>query len=304
MNPAADLDAGTRARIKALTQPPGVAWPTLALLAVCIAVTIASIAAGVTGTVPLWAAGAINAVCAYLLFSVIHDSIHRAISTNLQINDWCGRIAATFMSPGSTLGLFRWGHIQHHRYTSEPRDPDSWLHGGRAWTLPLRWSVIDFYYVVFAIRSGDHIARRYLPLALVGAAIAIALASALVAMGYWAELLMLWFIPTRLQAIFLGFTFFWLPHVPHDLTAAEDPYRATTVRLGHEWLLTPALQYHNYHLIHHLYPRTPFYNHLRVWRLLEPALRQHTLSIQHGFDIHPRRDAPETTDEQETAKVA
>lgn len=298
MNPATKLDTETCSQIKALTQPPQIAWPTVALLVACTAAISISVSTGVSGAIPLWVACIINTISVYLLFSVIHDSIHRSISSNHRINDWCGRIAATFMSPGSTLGLFRWGHIQHHRYTSGLRDPDSWLHGGRNWTLLLRWSVIDFYYLLFAIRSDDHIAKRYVRPALIGASAAMVLACVLLVMGYWAELLLLWFIPTRMQAVFLGFTFFWLPHVPHDFTAAEAPYRATTVRIGHEWLLTPIFQYHNYHLIHHLYPRTPFYNHLRVWRLLQPALRDQTLSIQYGFEISPRREKPGNTGKQ------
>lgn len=289
---AAGSDADTRQRLQALTQPPRVAWPTVILLAICVAVLATSVTMGVTRAIPLWVACAINTVIAYLLFSVIHDSIHRAVSTNIRINDWCGRIAATGMSPGTTLGLFRWGHIQHHRHTSGPGDPDNWLHDSRAWTLPLRWAVIDVYYLIFAIRSGDRVARRHVPPALIGAGITVALAAALLTMGYWAELLMLWLVPTRLQAVLLGFTFFWLPHVPHDVSAADDPYRATTIRQGFEWLLTPLLQYHNYHLIHHLYPRTPFYNNLRVWRLLEPELRQHTLAVQRGFRILPHPERP------------
>lgn len=294
MNPAANLDHETREELGRLTQPPPVAWPTVALLIVCAGAITASVAASVTRIIPLWAGLLINTTAVYLLFSVAHDSIHRAISSNLRINDWCGRIAATFMSPGSTLGLFRWSHIQHHRYTSGPGDPDNWLHGGRTWTLPLRWLVIDFYYLLYVIRSDDRIARRYLPSTLTGLGVAVVLALILWVLGYWPALLMLWLIPTRVQAIMLGFTFFWLPHVPHDVTGAEDPYRATTIRRGHEWLLTPLLQYHNYHLIHHLYPRTPFYNHLRVWRLLAPELQQHTLSVQQGFGIHPHREAPVT----------
>lgn len=60
-----------------------------------------------------------------------------------------------------------------------------------------------------------------------------------------------------------------------------------TVRLGWEWLLTPLLQYQNYHLLLHLHPSTPFYNNGRLWRLLEGDLRQHELAIQHGFAIRP-----------------
>ena len=85
----------------------------------------------------------------------------------------------------------------------------------------------------------------------------------------------------------LGFSFFWLPHVPHDTEQEKNFTGATSVRLGHEWLLGPALQCQNFHLIHHLFPMTPFYNNQKVWRLLEPQLRGKDLAIQHGFAIRP-----------------
>lgn len=288
------LSAAKQARARALAQPPAVAWPTVLLLAACLVGLAASDVAGVTRAIPLWAACAINTMIAYLLFSVIHDALHRAVSSHIGFNDWCGWLATTAMSPGTTLGLFRWGHIQHHRHTTGPRDPDNWLHGGRRWTLPLRWAVIDVYYLIYVIRHGDHIARRYLKSAFIGLAVLTAVAITLLAMGYWLELLMLWLLPTRLQSILLGFSFFWLPHVPHDVSARENRYRATTVRIGHEWLLTPVLQFHNYHLLHHLYPRAPFYNLIRLWRLLEPELRRQQLAIQHDFAIRPVIHRPQT----------
>ena len=109
----------------------------------------------------------------------------------------------------------------------------------------------------------------------------------LVAKGYGLQVLMLWFLPSRLILLTLGFSFFWLPHVPHDTTQEENFTRATTVRQGFEWFLGPVLQYQNYHLIHHLYPMTPFYNNYKVWQLLEPELRKKDLAIQHDFDIVP-----------------
>ena len=76
-------------------------------------------------------------------------------------------------------------------------------------------------------------------------------------------------------------------HYQTDEARYENFTKATTVRLGMEWLMAPLLQNHHVHLIHHLYPGTPFYNNGKVWRLIEPELRQRDLAIQHGAAIHP-----------------
>jgi beta-carotene hydroxylase len=281
--------------LKTLTQAPPLAWPTAAIFACAVCVIAGSDALALRGVLPLWLACVLNSLAGYSMFSVVHDSIHRAISSNTRLNDWFGRLALLAVSPMVTLGLFRWGHIQHHRFANGLRDPDRWLHGA-AWSLPLRWVLIDAWYLVYilrAVRSGDKVARKHFKPTMAATALT-ALAAGLIAWaGYGWPLLVLYFLPARITLLLLGFSFFWLPHVPHDTPQEQDLHRATTVRLGREWLMTPLLQNQNYHLLHHLYPSAPFYNNGRLWRLLEPELRRHTLAIQHGFAIQPTIHAPE-----------
>jgi fatty acid desaturase len=51
------------------------------------------------------------------------------------------------------------------------------------------------------------------------------------------------------------------------------------VRLGAAWLLTPLFIYHNYHLIHHLWPRVPFYRYGAVWRAKREMLASHQARV-------------------------
>jgi len=275
-----------KARFQALTRAPALSWPTFALWLLVMTVYLGSDVLAVLGRIPLWAGMIANSLIGYLAFSVIHDSIHRAISTNTRLNDWIGQITVLLGAPYVNLKLFRWGHILHHRYTSGPKDPDIVLHGAW-WTLPLRWLFIDGFYLIHAIRHGDKVSRPYLVTTLWWAFWSFSVMAVLVAYGYGPHLLMLWFIPSRVIFLTLGFSFFWLPHVPHDTEQEHNFTRATSVRLGHEWLLGPALQCQNYHLIHHLFPMTPFYNNEKVWKLLEPQLRRKDLAIQYGFAIQP-----------------
>lgn len=282
----ASLGPAEHARFKSLTSAPAIAWPTVALWALVIGVYTGSDVLAVLGLIPLWLGALVNSVIGYLAFSVVHDSIHRAISTHTRLNDWLGQSAVLLGAPYVDLKLFRWAHIQHHRFTSGPKDPDNVLHGA-AWTLPLRWLLIDAFYLVHTVRHGDKVSRPYLIRSLWMAAATALVFGTLTAYGYGWHVLMLWFLPSRMIFLALGFSFFWLPHVPHDTRQDVNLTKATAVRLGHEWLLNPVLQYQNYHLIHHLYPMTPFYNNQKVWQLLEPELRQRDLAIQHGFAIHP-----------------
>ena len=62
---------------------------------------------------------------------------------------------------------------------------------------------------------------------------------------------------------------------------------ASTMRMGWEWLLTPLLVYHNYHLIHHLYPTLPFYKMHKVWHLKYDEFNKHNVSYQTAFTMAP-----------------
>ena len=286
------LSPAQRADFKMLTSPPAIAWPTIIMLAAGWAVIITVNTLGVAGSLPLWACALINGVAGYMMFSAVHDSIHRAVSSNTQLNDWVGRLALVPLSLMAGLGLFRWGHIQHHRYSVSQQDPDRWTYQGPGWLLPIKWMLIDLWYFYVVITSHDKVAYKHLKPTLGATAISLTTIGLLIWAGYGIEVLMLWFIPSRIAALLLGFAFFWLPHEPHDVSQAEHFTRSSTIRVGYEWLMSPLLQYQNFHLIHHLHPRTPFYNNGKVWHLLEASLRKHELAIQEGFAIKPHLYRP------------
>ncbi len=280
------LSDNDRRRFKALTTASAVSWPIVVLWLVLMSSFISVYVLGFTGLLPLWLGAIINSVVGYVAFSIVHDAIHRSISTNIKLNDFFGQSAVLLVAPYVNLKLFRWGHILHHRFANGEKDPDQVMHGP-AWSLPLRWAFIDVLYLRHAVLHGDKISAPLLRSSLKVAALVGLLFVGLIAAGYGWQLFWLWLIPSRVIQVMLGFSFFWLPHVPHDTSQADNFTRATSVRVGYEWLLGPALQNQNYHLIHHIYPSTPFYNNRKVWQLLEPQLRQYDLAIHHGFAIQP-----------------
>lgn len=275
-----------QAAIAALNRVPAISPPVLLLLIASTGGVIISDILAVLGHLSLGWACVLNTFLMYWQFTVVHDSVHRSAARNQKLNDLIGDIGVATFAPHINLGIFRWAHIQHHRFTNGPKDPDAWMHGPW-WSLPLRWTLLDFGYLRFILRSKDQTAMRHLRAALRNTAATLAIVAALIYFGYGMEVLLLWFIPARITFMLVGFMFFWLPHVKDDVASEEDLTLATSVRLGHEWLLTPVCQFHNYHLIHHLFPTMPSYQHLKAWRVLEPELMTRNLQIQHGFAIQP-----------------
>ena len=159
--------------------------------------------------------------------------------------------------------------MQHHRFSNEADDPDSWCGRGRAWTLPLRWASLDLHYYVWYLPKLMSRPRDEIREVVVTLIFSFSMLTWLIANGWGMALLVYWLLPARIAIICLALAFDYLPHSPYKATDAENKYQATSVRTGMEWFLTPLLMSQNYHLVHHLYPLVPFYRYVRVWRAKE-----------------------------------
>ncbi len=252
---------------------PLVAWPTVALLLGSLALGGASTLLALDGTLPAPLSIALNSVAAYLFFTVSHDATHHAASSNPALNRWIGRLSTPFFTPEASFSVWRFIHMQHHRFTNhdDGSDPDAYTMAGPGWQRPLRWATIDFAYLgYYAHRIGGR-PRGEVVEWVVQAAIVLGLLTWAVAAGGAVDVLLFVFIPQRLAIVWLAFAFDYLPHHGLDLRPSEDRLKTTRNRVGGERWLSPVLLFQNYHLVHHLHPIVPFYRYIRVWRRNEEA---------------------------------
>ena len=282
-----------------LTAIPKVAWPSVFLLGWIVVGVGTTDALALAGLLPLWAACLLNIVWMWPSFHVLHDALHGAISTNKRFNDLVGSVCLLFTFTEVTLSMFRMAHMIHHRFTNTDDDPDHYVFA-KSWLMTIfRWMTFEYYYVWYNWRYGTPRARQLVKRNLLVVAVVLAVVAMLAVAGYGMEVLLLWFVPSRIVLTLIACVFIWMPHLAEDRggglehihparSSLDNLTAGTTMRLGHEGVLAPLLQWHNYHLIHHLWPSTPSYNMARVWRLLEPELRARDLHIQHGFALRPK----------------
>jgi len=265
------------ARIRTIPDPqepvPVINWPTVLLLVGGITVFLASTALALTGTWPLWPSVILNTIASFVLFTVSHEASHHSASSSGRLNTWLGRLATPFFAPHAGFRMWRFIHMQHHRFTNhaDGSDPDHFTHRGARWTHPLRWLTIDLWYIVFYVPKMRTRPRGEIVEALITWTILIAIAVVAIATGHGIDLLLLYFLPIRLSILFLGWAFDYLPHNELTATPQEDRFQTTRNRIGLERLLSPLLLYQNYHLVHHLHPVVPFYRYIAVWRRNEDA---------------------------------
>ncbi|WP_433884376.1 fatty acid desaturase [Pseudomonas vranovensis] len=247
---------------------PRFAWPTIILFVVIMLAFILSTALAVSDRLAMGWAFVINTLCSYLAYTVLHEASHGLICANRFANDVIGRLGFLLVTLTPFLRTYRFLHMAHHHHTNDPRlDPDYSCGGGRAWTLPLRWLMMDSAYITTYFRNGSYQSRPTAEKVEFWLAwlFAVAVVVTVCLMGWIVPFLVLYLLPTRVAQFFLAITFDYLPHFPHATKAHDNKYQATNNRVGMDWLFFPLFVGQNYHLSHHIYPGAPFYRYKKVW---------------------------------------
>lgn len=255
------------------------AWPTVITALVCLGGWATTLGALASGALPAPAALALNFVFAYIAFTPMHEATHGNIGGH-KSRKWMDEVlgwplAVLFFAPYSA---FRLVHLRHHGSTNDPdRDPDFWVAGQSPLTVLARcFTIVPHYYwyVLFRIEGTGKQQQRQRLLAVGVGALLLAIAAALVLTGYGHVFLWGWFVPGVLAGGVLALVFDWLPHHPHS---RQERYRDTRAIVSP--VLNLVLLWQNLHLIHHLYPRVPFYRYGRVFDAVRPEL------IERGSEI-------------------
>ncbi len=223
----------------------------------------------------VWAIGIVLVGARQLGLAVImHDAAHGVLTQNKKLNDALGQWFCGWPVI-SDLYLYRTYHLQHHRWTQQPNDPDLVLSAPFPITKKsLRRKIIrDLtgqttfkqrvaqFRSAFTVKGGTLSDRLKRGVQRVGGPIGfnIALFAGLAAIGQWHLYFALWVLPF----------FTWFPMITRIRNIAEhavvpdndDPMRnARTTKANWLWRAAVAPYWVNYHVEHHLLMYVPCYN--------------------------------------------
>ncbi|GAB4240762.1 MAG: hypothetical protein Kow0032_28600 [Methyloligellaceae bacterium] len=259
-----------------------VAWPSVILAFALIASFALVCTLGAMRIIPLWAGMILNSLILYAIQTPLHEACHGNIAGRdgrwMWLNHLIGYLCGALLL--HEYKAFRHMHLMHHRDTNdEELDPDHWVDVKHPLAVLFRCLTIVPYYHHFFFKQvalkpdqpgnfkvAAHVIAAYWVL--------YSIAFWLIVFGYWREVVMLWLLPHWLGSALIIFFFAWLTHQPH---VAKERYRDTNVFLVNgplakivDWLYL----FQNFHLIHHLYPRIPFYLYRKVFSELRPVLEK------------------------------
>ena len=259
----------------------GVAIPTIivfGLLSIGYAILWIAFAKNILNA---WLTALIGSLLAYGMFTVAHEASHSNISggiTKFTLLDTClGWFSATTLFFPYTA--FKIIHLQHHAHTNDPeQDPDDYVKGKNALDIFFRCLTLVFYYFVQALGRQSHhnvAMQKCRSHTLMFLVFLFGLITLLITLGMGKVYFFVFVLPALIVAPFLGFTFDWLPHYPHHNMGKHLNTRIVTIP-GLELLF----YYQNYHLIHHLHPRIPFYRYKAKFKEIETHLLERDAPIE------------------------
>lgn len=218
------------------------------------------------GELPLISMILINGFAVYVAFTPLHDATHRTASGSHVVNDLLGTIACFALLPGITTRIYRYLHLEHHRYSGDPnKDPDEPFVATHPVLLPFVLASADILWTVWYIRHWfdrpvtERVEFTFGIMFYVGWHVVWLLSP------YAMEFFLIWMIPQRIGMFCVTYFFAHIQH-PKDVLWEEAPFQATVFIKTH-FLVRILMLGQTVHCLHHLMPSVPFYRYHKAWNL-------------------------------------
>ena len=265
----------------------GTAWPTILLglaIALFYGLNFAAVASGQLGYL---AGFFVSGILVYASYTILHETVHSNVSgfgqPSLWYNEVLGYAAGFIMA--IPLTIHRISHLAHHRTTNDPEtDPDMVMAiEGRPGPISLFVASIRSIvkqYTFFLGPAWPTTTKRDRILAAAEIAVSVGVRCAVALAGYPMEVLVLTVLANLLGNLIIVILFAVAVHYPNT---GRGRYVDTSTIILPAWVNGPVTWlwlWQNYHSVHHLFPRIPFYRYREVFERIE------TIMAARGAPIH------------------
>ena len=259
----------------------GVAWPTIITFFVAAAVIITLQFLYAKEQIHLLPHLIITSYFMYVMYTPLHEASHQNISGANQkyrfLNPLFGFLSALFYLHSYTQHT--WSHLEHHKHANDKDlDPDYIIKGSNWFSIMARGFFIllikDYFYMKNEKLKNDKIAKIKMKIGTIESLIPVILLIIFtnVFSVPWYHFILSYVIPLLFAVMLLGIFFDYLVHMPHQ---SSEKFGDTNVIRTKKWLdypMTWIWSYQNYHGMHHLFPRLPFYKYKKVFMDKEDEL--------------------------------
>jgi beta-carotene hydroxylase len=281
----------------ARSHEPAIAWPTV-VLAIVVSLGFAFVAyLAAAQLMPLWLAFPLNILLTYAAYTPVHEACHRNVvdakHRHAWLNDTVGMLVA-FPLFGS-FHLHQLTHLAHHAHTNDPeKDPDHVMASTGVWSMLGKGMLLPFVHIKMGVqiaRTRSDGKRRLI----IGVAQMILAVCGMLWLAWRFDAVaavLCTLVAALLAGVLLAIVFDWLPHHPHTSRERWEHTRVVTFSPWVQRIVDQLLLGQSYHLVHHLYPRVPYYRYKKVFTQLRGFFESQGALIypvsQAGFKSTPR----------------
>ena len=266
----------------------GIAWPTIFIFFISAFVIIGSQIMYLYSQINLITHLILSSYFMYVMYTPLHEASHKNISgTNKNfrlLNPIFGFLSAAFYLHSYTQHT--WSHLEHHKHANdEELDPDYIMKGSNWLSIMARGFFIllikDYFYIRKEKLKNDKTAKMKMRIGTLESLLPIILLIILtnVLNLPWYHFIISYVLPLLLAVMLLGIFFDYLVHMPHQ---SNEKFGDTNVIRTKKWFdyqMTWIWCYQNYHGMHHLFPKLPFYKYKKVFVHKEDELSRLGLPI-------------------------
>ncbi len=252
------------------------AWPT-----VIYGLTVSG---GYFATLALVATGHISTLTSFLLivlftyanYTVVHDAAHKSINGKnrrlLWLNETMGHLCA--LPLWMSFLAHRREHFTHHQNTNIPdKDPDLPMAANGFFTmvtliLKSPTQKVEFYFKNYAAIAD----RKEKATVLLAVGFGFAWRITFAVLFGWKLALLLFIGAGATGALILQGAFAWIVHRSFDRTGRYHDTSIIMFPKGFDTIITYIWLFQNYHAVHHLFPRVPFYRYRQLFRKIEDIM--------------------------------
>tara|TARA_B100000212_G_scaffold322554_1_gene281964 strand:- start:1237 stop:2133 length:897 start_codon:yes stop_codon:yes gene_type:complete len=272
----------------------GISWPTILTFIVSAFVIISMQFLYARNQIHLLPHLIITSYFMYVMYTPLHEASHQNISGTVKkfrfLNPVIGFLSAAFYLHSYTQHT--WSHLEHHKYANDKElDPDYIIKGSNWLSIMARGFFIllikDYFYVRNEKLKNDKVAKIKMRIGTLESILPIVLLVVLTNVFNlpWYHFLISYVFPLLFAVMLLGIFFDYLVHMPHQSNEKFGDTNIIRTRKWFDYPMTWIWCFQNYHGMHHLFPKLPFYKYKKVFKEKEEELLKLGLPVYTLEDI-------------------
>lgn len=217
----------------------------------------------------------------YAAYTPLHEAVHRNVSGGRRGRGWLDEVAGVVCGTilGSSFTLHRAEHFAHHRRTNVTgEDPNKVFGPGVLGVLRGAFAIVPAAIRWYLREVWPSLPMRSRRRVLMETALIVLTRAVPMLAGYAEAVLWFWIVPNLIGNALTAVLFAWIVHEPHDDTSRWGSTAAFDFRGVLKWPVTVLWLWlwlwQNYHAIHHLFPRVPFYRYHTVFHRIDGIMER------------------------------